>query len=67
MAVPYRVRPGGLMRCCIETLTEAMKNATTEPKDGDTMLCAYCKPENGGMIFRDGAWEWNRPESMGPR
>lgn len=53
----YRVRDGGLMRCCLATLDAAMAEAAEPPKEGDTLLCKYCKGD--GMRFRDGAWEWN--------
>lgn len=59
--VEARIRIGGLMRCCIETINEKMEAATTAPSEGDTLSCKY-HDDNGGMIFRDGAWEWNRPE-----
>jgi hypothetical protein len=60
----YQVDPGGLMRCCLATLDEHMKFMdliADSPKDGDLVLCAY-NCNNGGMIFRDGVWKWNRPE-----
>lgn len=56
----YLVRPGGLMRCCIVTLEGYMEEATTPPKEGDKLHCEWCR--DGEMIFRDGAWEWNRKE-----
>ncbi len=61
----YLVRHGGLMRCCLASIDEEMQRRIDDeegPKEGDTLACKYCKAENGGMIFRDGAWEWNRPE-----
>lgn len=54
----YRVRIGGLMRCCIATIDVKMVAATKPPKDGDTMSCLYCK--DGRMCFRDDAWEWDQ-------
>ncbi len=59
----YQVRPGGLMRCCEASIDEEMQRRIDDeegPKQGTTLKCRYC--DNGGMIFRDGAWEWNRPE-----
>lgn len=59
--IKVQVRHGGLMRCCLATLDEAMAARDVMPVEGETMPCKY-HAENGGMIFRDGAWEWNRPE-----
>ena len=50
------VRPGGLMRCCIQSLADAPK----APSEGDAYRCHWCTDEFG-MVFRDGAWEWARP------
>lgn len=55
----YRVRQGGLMRCCLLSLDDAMVAATAPPKEGDTLRCAYGKPDHGPMRFHDGAWEWD--------
>ena len=57
----YKVRTGGLMRCCLATLRERMPTCAEDPKEGETLVCDYCGPSSGGMIFHDGAWEWNRP------
>ncbi len=51
----YKVRYGGLLRCCLVSLDDAMVEAKEPPKEGDTHHCKYCKNK---MIFRDGAWEW---------
>lgn len=56
----YRVHPGGLMRCCLKSLDSAMAARADPPIEGETMHCQYCS-DNSGMIFRDGAWEWNMP------
>ncbi len=54
----YLVRHGGLMRCCLATLDEFMATKDEPPEEGDTLRCKYhC--DNGGMIFRNGGWEWN--------
>lgn len=51
----YKVRQGGLMRCCLASLDAYMLAATTPPQDGDKIRC---RSHGGkGMIFRDGAWE----------
>lgn len=60
----YKVRQGGLMRCCLHSIQEAMSRATEPPNEGDTLTCAYggaSHAEDGKMRFRDGAWEWNQP------
>ena len=56
----YRTRIGGLVRCCIQSLWDT--EFEQAPKDGDTVKCNYC-PEK--MIFHDGAWEWDHPETVG--
>lgn len=56
----YRVRHGGLLRCCLQSLDDAMVATETPPKDGDTVKCQYCSDEYG-MVFRDGAWQWAAP------
>lgn len=58
--IQYRVHHGGLMRCCLASLDEAMAARTEPPAEGETLHCKY-HDDNGGMIFRNGAWEWNRP------
>jgi len=60
----WAVRQGGLMRCCLATLDEAMEARTMPPNDGDVIHCKY-HADNDGMIFRAGAWEWNQPERKG--
>ncbi len=57
----YKVHHGGLMRCCLQSLDEAMVEATAPPKQGDTVRCKYCR-DTYGMIFHDGAWRWAAPE-----
>lgn len=58
----YRVYQGGLMRCCLLTLQEFMATeAQQPPQEGDLLHCRY-HADNGGMIFHDGAWRWNKPE-----
>lgn len=57
MTKSYKVLPGGLMRCCIATLEERMPTCAEEPKDGERLACRYCRNK---MIFRDGAWQWDR-------
>ena len=59
----YRIRQGGLMRCCIASVQEYMEETRTTPEEGTIIHCRYEKSaDNGRMIFREGAWEWNRPK-----
>jgi uncharacterized protein (DUF1810 family) len=58
MTTPKALRIGGVMRCCVETLN------TTQVREvaGEVLKCKYC---SSSLIFRDGAWEWNRePNSV---
>jgi len=64
----YRYRVGGLMRCC--TLTLAMAYDPGEPAvdevqavEGAVLPCRYC---SSSMIFREGAWEWNKSRATQP-
>ncbi len=52
-----RIRPGGLMNCCILTINE---DAPHSPAEGKKIKCRYCS--SGTMIFKNGAWEWVKEE-----
>ncbi len=55
-----RLNPGGLMRCCTGTFLEKRKDFQKSPaKEGDVLPCQHC---DQSLIFRAGAWEWNRKE-----
>jgi hypothetical protein len=58
MSKTYFVRSGGLMRCCLATIEERMPTCADEPKEGEKLQCRH--HDGDGMIYRDGAWEWNR-------
>ena len=63
MPTEYRVREGGLMRCCLATLDAHMLAATEAPKEGETLECRYEKNQpRPRMRWRKGAWEWNRDD-----
>lgn len=49
--LPLRI--GGVMRCCIATLDDAL---VTE-NEGDTLDCRHCSSR---LRVRDGAWEWDQ-------
>jgi len=57
----YKVRHGGLMRCCLATLWKTMDEAQEPPKEGDKLRCDWCR--DNFMIFKDGAWEWEGYEA----
>jgi hypothetical protein len=55
----YRVRRGGLMRCCLASLDAQMCDpAKNPPTEGDILDCEYEPDGNAKLRFRDGAWEW---------
>ena len=54
------IRPGGLMRCCVQTLNELP--ADRVDREGEVLKCNYCE---GWMRFCKGAWEW-MPEAPKP-
>ncbi len=61
MKTPYRVRHGGLLRCCLESLDNQLVAAETEPDKGTVLTCEFChKP----TLLRapDGTWEWSKPQ-----
>jgi len=47
------IRPGGLFRCCIETIKRL---APSTAREGDSIRCMFCAE---GLRFREGAWEWD--------
>lgn len=51
----YEVHPGGLMRCCLASLDEYLKD---NPKPDVTHKCRYC----ANPMRRDarGVWRWDR-------
>ena len=58
----YKVRHGGLMRCCLQSLDDHMLTLDKLPEEGATFRCTYCQ-DASGMAFRAGAWEWAKPVS----
>lgn len=61
----YRVRQGGLMRCCLTSLDNYMLCCIAPPKEGDKIQCASCKI--GRIIFKAGAWEWTPGDPLQPK
>lgn len=63
MSTPSRVNHGGLMRCCLQSLDNAMVKhdaQMTEPAEGDIVRCEWCSDEFG-MVLKNGSWRWARP------
>jgi hypothetical protein len=54
------VRVGGLMRCCLETLDDAMQQAQTPPVEGQRLRCKVCD-DAFGMLFHHGVAMGERP------
>lgn len=52
-----KIRPGGLFRCCIETIDKDAKERYVAPHEGETLTCIHCHKRT--IVFHDGAWEWN--------
>lgn len=61
--MPETVRIGGLMRCCLGTLDRVRTPEKPPPAEGDVIRCDHC---SDSMIFRAGAWQWNRREDFNP-
>lgn len=61
----YRYRSGGLMRCCLQTLvmTYADNTAEYQAGEGDKLPCRFC---SSSMVFKDGAWEWDKSRAAQP-
>ena len=62
-AIPYDVRDGGLFRCCLASLQEAMARAEQLPRNGDVLTCDICSEQ---MVYRLGAWEWEGVTALSP-
>jgi hypothetical protein len=62
----FRYRQGGMMRCCIKTLTELYertvddKTTSVTVAEGAELKCEWCQSR---IVFRDGAWEWDKSRS----
>jgi len=50
------------MRCCIETVGDLYPDGPAAiAAEGQAFRCKYAtRPDHGHMIFRGGAWEWDR-------
>jgi hypothetical protein len=60
-----RIKSGGMMRCCIESLSLA-KKLEDECLEGEIVTCRYgSSPAHSRWILRAGIWAWDRPASLG--
>lgn len=57
----HTIRPGGVMRCCIDTWLKRSHNGEP-PREGEKLPCEYC---SSGLVYREGAWEWDRERERG--
>lgn len=56
---------GGLMRCCVATIEKFVEeHPTDEVEEGLVLNCMYEKTRNKQIIFKDGAFRWNRDEEF---
>jgi hypothetical protein len=53
-----KIRIGGLMRCCIETIRVREQSGV----EGEVQPCKWC---SSSTRFVGGAWEWNRSTGGG--
>lgn len=54
----FRYRIGGMLRCCILTLTRAAEEGFGPGVD--MIRCGWCQ---SSLVLRDGAWEWSKDRS----
>lgn len=60
-AQTFKYSQGGLMRCCIRTLTDAAVAGELDGKaDGDKLPCRWCQSR---MILDRGVWKWDQTRS----
>lgn len=52
-----KLKIGGVMRCCIQTLAdyEGVGDKEHKRSNGTVLPCKYCK---NVLIVKDGEWEW---------
>lgn len=46
MTYTYKIRFGGLLRCCTQSLDNQIAAAEVEPPAGTVLTCEYCKQPN---------------------
>ena len=58
-----KMRPGGLFRCCTETIGDLYPDGPARvAAEGQMLQCKYTDSPYHRMIFTQGAWQWYRPE-----
>lgn len=55
----FRYAPGGMMRCCIKTLTEMAVEGGGHI-EGDKVPCRWCQSR---MVLDGGVWKWDKTRS----
>jgi hypothetical protein len=55
----FRYSQGGLMRCCIKTLTDVAREGD-DHIEGSELACRWCQTR---MILADGVWKWDKSRS----
>lgn len=55
------VKPGGLMRCCLETLNGLYPDGPAKTAaEGQRLQCKHARDGgHGWMVFREGFWQWD--------
>lgn len=53
---------GGLMRCCLDSIDKlAAESPDMMVPEGQRLQCRHTEDPTHSIIYRDGAWRWNRP------
>ena len=55
MVEASRVKVGGLMRCCLETLAQRLETGGSSD-EGQVFPCLFC---SSSMVCHGNCWEWN--------
>lgn len=64
MKTEYKIFPGGMMRCCIESVHQFFEKATEDPDPGTPIDCQWCK--SGAIVEADKKIVWNRDKEPRP-
>jgi hypothetical protein len=55
---------GGLMRCCIATISEFVRDHGSEPAARIILDCKYDTPGNQQIILDGMTWRWHRERAV---
>ena len=58
-----KVNQGGLMRCCLSTISQYVEDHLEDDAENLTLDCKHEKPGNQQIKLVDGLWSWNKPET----